>query len=169
MRLSRRRWLWLSQVPQPTCFQVRRGTCLGWHASNINSIVSIMPSNRMSLKKLSFSRLAPLEAPRLFIGLEISPKCYQTYQTYPFTHFHTIYGWFPPNYGPKYGPFKQNKFHCWYVLLSAQSASEFFIPRFSTIYMKNGSYRLIPFLFPLTFWEFLHESCFWLTIVVVYS
>ena len=33
--------------------------------------------------------------------------------------------------------------------IAAQSASEFFTPRFSTIYMKNGSYRLIPFLFPL--------------------
>ena len=70
---------------------------------------------RVSLKKRSLTRLAPLEAPRLLIGLEISPKCYQILyigQTYPFTHFNTIYGWFPPNYGPKYGPFKQNKFHC---------------------------------------------------------
>ena len=69
-------------------------------------------------KKRSFSRLAPLEpqveAPRLFIGLEIIPKCYQILyigQTHPFTHFHSIYGWFSPNYGPKYGPFKQNKVH----------------------------------------------------------
>ena len=38
-------------------------------------------------KKRSFSRLAPLEAPRLFIGLEIIPKCYQILyigQTHPF-------------------------------------------------------------------------------------
>ena len=63
----------------------------------------------------------PLEAPRLLIGLEISPKCYQILyigQTCPFTHFNTIYGWFPPNYGPKYGPFKQNKFHCFRILYS---------------------------------------------------
>ena len=76
---------------------------------------------RVSLKKRSFTRLAPLEAPRLLIGLEISPKCYQILyigQTYPFTHFNTIYGWFPPNYGPKYGPFKQNKFHCFRILYS---------------------------------------------------
>ena len=69
---------------------------------------------RVSLKKRSLTRLAPLEAPRLLIGLEISPKCYQILyigQTCPFTHFNTIYGWFPPNYGP----FKQNNFHCWYV------------------------------------------------------
>ena len=25
-----------------------------------------------------------------------------------------------PNFGPKYGPFKQNKVHCWYVLLRLQ-------------------------------------------------
>ena len=78
-------------------------------------------SYRVSLKKRSLTRLAPLEAPRLLIGLEISPKCYQILyigQTYPFTHFNTIYGWFPPNYGPKYGPFKQNKFHCFRILYS---------------------------------------------------
>jgi len=72
-------------------------------------------------KKRSLTRLAPLEAPRLLIGLEISPKCYQILyigQTCPFTHFNTIYGWFPPNYGPKYGPFKQNKFHCFRILYS---------------------------------------------------
>ena len=32
---------------------------------------------RVSLKKRSLTRLAPLEAPRLFLGLEIIPKCYQ--------------------------------------------------------------------------------------------
>ena len=32
---------------------------------------------RVSLKKRTFRRLAPLEAPKLFIGLEIIPKCYQ--------------------------------------------------------------------------------------------
>ena len=32
---------------------------------------------RVSLKKRSLTRLAPLEAPRLFLGLEIIPKCYE--------------------------------------------------------------------------------------------
>ena len=65
-------------------------------------------------KKTLFKRLAPLEAPRLFIGLEIIPKCYKILfvgRAYTFTHFHNIYGWFPPKYGPKYGPLKQNKVH----------------------------------------------------------
>ena len=43
---------------------------------------------RVSLKKRSFTRVAPLEAPRLLIGLEISPKCYQIHWSdvpiYPF-------------------------------------------------------------------------------------
>ena len=62
-----------------------------------------------------YSKTCPLEAPRLFIGLEIIPKCYQIRyigQTYPFTHFHNIYGFPFPKFGPKYGPFKQNKVHC---------------------------------------------------------
>ena len=40
---------------------------------------------------------------------------------------------------------KKGSLRDWY----AQFASEFFIPRLKTVYMKNGSYRLIPFLFSL--------------------
>ena len=97
---------------------------------------------RVSLKKRSFTRLAPLEAPRLLIGLEISPKCYQILyigQTYPFTHFNTIYEWFPPNYGPKYGPFKQNKFHCFRILYSTI---------FNNVHEKWTKLHLYKFSFP---------------------
>ena len=86
-------------------------------------MVTRKPFLVQGVSKTLFKRLAPLEALRLFIGFEIITKCYQILfggQAIQFTHFHTIYGWFSPNYGAKYGPFKQNKVHCWYVLLRLQ-------------------------------------------------
>ena len=100
-------------------------------------------------KKGSFARLAPLETPRRSIGLEISPK------RYPILHIGQTY--YLCSQLPIFIPFVdgflqimdwsmdhlRKKKSLW-LMCTAQSASEFFIQRFSTIYMKCGSYRLIP-------------------------
>ena len=119
-------WWIIPELPWPVCSLVLISTWVVLdRTANMGDLSTELQDQlldkiyRVSLKKRSLTRLVPLEAPRLLIGLEISPKCYQILyigQTCPFTHFNTIYGWFPPNYGPKYGPFKQNKFHCFRIL-----------------------------------------------------
>ena len=44
-----------------------------------------------------------------------------------------------PNFGPKYGPFKQNKVHCWYVLLRLQQS----LKKHCTLNKANSYIHLI--------------------------